>query len=328
VGVVNTANRLATVEVLEEAMTPGGISLVAQSGVFGNILLDTLYERELHVAKAVTLGNRMDVDECDVLDFLAADERTRAIAMYLEGAADGRRLLEALRRTTARKPVLVLKSGRTGPGRAATASHTASLSGEDRLYDAALRQSGALRAETLEELIDAVRVLSALPPARGRCLGIVTSSGSLGVLATDMAVREGLEVPPLPGEVNEALRGEVPTWINLRNPLDVGPSSYFTPALRAMLESQAVDMVLAITVIPYAVLREWEPLGMDAKAWFGDIASLREEFPYKPLAVCAVGNSAFVSGMREAAGPGVPVLTSPETAARAMAMLYGLRRPS
>jgi acetyltransferase len=202
------------------------------------------------------------------------------------------------------------------------------MAGEDRLYGAALGQGGALRVETLDELLAAASTIARLPAPGGKRLGIVTSSGSLGVLATDEAVREGLELPPLPDEVKGELSGSVPEWMNLRNPLDVGPSPYFATALRAMLASPAVDMVLAVTVIPYAVLREWEPLGMDAKAWFGDIASLREEFPYKPLAVCAVGNSAFVRHMRETVGPRVPVLTSPETAARAMAMLYGLRLPS
>ena len=131
VGVVNTENRFSSVEVMEESLTPGPLSIIAQSGVFGNILLDHLPQYGLFISKAVTLGNRMDVDESDVLDYLDRDPTTRVIMIYLEGTANGRRLMESLARVTQKKPVLILKSGRTEAGKRATASHTGSMSGED-----------------------------------------------------------------------------------------------------------------------------------------------------------------------------------------------------
>ena len=322
VGVVNTANRLFTVEIVEEALTPGKVGVIAQSGVFGNILLDGLHQKGLFISKAVTLGNRMDVDECEVLDYLHRDPRTAVVMMYLEGAAEGRRLRETLQRVTRDKPVLVLKSGRTGAGRQATASHTGSLSGEDRLYEAVFRQGGAIRAGSLDELVDLARVFSTQPLPAGRRLGVVTSSGSLGALATDAAVEAGLELPSLRAASVEKVRAVAPAWMNVRNPLDVGPSGQFIPAMSAMLEDPDIDMVLSIAVMPYAVFRELKERGVSMREWLGAAPELRGLAPRKPLVLCSLGDEGFVSDLDEAIGPEVPVLTSPERAARALATLY------
>lgn len=330
VGVVNTANRLTTVEVIDEAMVPGKTAIIAQSGVFGNVLLDMLPQYGLHVSKAVTLGNRMDVNECDVLDYLKTDPETATVMMYLEGASDGRRLKEKLAAITGEKPVLVLKSGRTEVGRAATASHTGSLSGTDRMYDALFDQTGTVRTETLEELVETTRVFSTQRLPLGNRLGIVTSSGSLGVMATDTAVARGLSVPPLSGATAEAIRAEAPDWMNVKNPLDVGPSRMFETSLKTLVADPDINMVLAITIIPFVVFRDLSSRGYLETSWFGDIASLRAANPSKPFAVCAVGHHDFVTRMREISGPDVPVFVSPEPAARALASLYryGVRHSS
>jgi len=319
VGLINTANGFSTVEVIEEAFRPGPTSIIAQSGVFGNCLLDLLHEYGLFVSKAVTLGDRMDVNECDMLEFLKDDSETGSIMMYLEGAADGARLKETLAEITRLKPVMVLKSGRTPAGRAATVSHTGSLSGEDSLYQAVFTQTGTIRASNLENLVEMARIFSTQAGPAGNRLGIVTGSGSLGVMATDTAVSYGLEVPSLPERVAEKIRGEAPDWMNVKNPLDVGPSWMFSKALEALLEEPDIDMVLAITIIPYSVFRNLRENGLDGRSWFGDIAALRVQYPRKPLVVCAVGHSDFVSHMGEIAGPNVPIYISPEPAARALA---------
>ena len=323
VGVINTANHLHTVEVVEEAFTPGPVAVIAQSGVFGNILLDGLHQKSLFISKAVTLGNRMDVNECEVLDYLHHDPDTGVIMMYLEGAADGRLLKETLERVTRDKPVLVLKSGRTGAGRQATASHTGSMSGEDEIYEAVFRQSGAIRARSLDELVDMARVFATQPLPPGNRLGIVTSSGSLGALATDTAIETGLELPALEPASVEKVRGVAPQWMNVRNPLDVGPSGQFLPAMTAMLEDPNIDMVLSIAVMPFAVFRELLERGISVKNWLGAAPELRELAPQKPLVLCSLGDQGFVSDLDEAIGPDVPVLTSPERSACALAALYG-----
>ncbi len=322
VGLVNTGNRFSTVEIIEEALEPGPTAIIAQSGVFGNCLLDVLPAYRLFVSKAVTLGDRMDVDECDVLEYLLDDPATEVIMMYLEGAADGVRLKDTLAAVTRKKPVMVLKSGRTPAGRAATESHTASLSGEDELYEAVFTQTGTIRAANLEGLVEMARMFSTQPAPAGNRLGIVTSSGSLGVMATDTAANYGLVVPALSEKTAEKMRAGAPAWMNVKNPLDVGPSGQFAAALAALLEDPGIDMVIAVTIIPYAVFRELMKMGFDGRGWFGDIAEIRKSAPEKPLAVVAVGHREFMEHMGEVCGPDVPIYASPEPAARALAALH------
>ncbi len=321
VGVVNTANAFTTVEVVPEALHPGPVAIIAQSGVFGNILLDDLPERGVFISKAVTLGNRLDVNECDVLEYLHADPDSRVIMMYLEGAADGRRLVATLKKVCRDKPVLILKGGRTAVGRAATASHTASLSGEDALYDAAFKEAGAIRAESLDELIDLVRVFASQPLPAGNRLSILTGSGSLGVLASDRAASLGLELPDLAAATVARVKEGAPAWMNVRNPLDTGPSGLFGTALAALMDDDATDMVLPIVVLPYAVFSYFESLGLTAAMYFGDIAAVRRLRPDKPLVACVVGNDRFAASVGAISGEETPIFRSPEPAARALAAL-------
>jgi acyl-CoA synthetase (NDP forming) len=326
VGVVNTSNRFSTVEVIDEAMVPGKTAVIAQSGVFGTVLLDMLHEHGLTISKSVTLGNRMDLGECDFLDYFRDDPDTRVVMMYLEGAADGARLRESLAALTVRKPVLVLKSGRTARGTEATASHTASLAGEDAVYEALFRQTGTTRADTIEELVEMTRAFATQSLPTGNRLGIITSSGSLGVMSTDAAVTLGLDVPPLSDYSREMIGAHSPAWMNVRNPVDIGPSAVFPVALAAMLQDPEIDMVLAITILPYVIFKTVSMKGSDGINWFGDLAGIRKAYPGKPLVQCALGHHDFIARMRQIAGPDIPVFISPEPAVRSLAALYGYSR--
>jgi acetyltransferase len=323
VGVVNTENKFCSVELIEESLTPGSLSIIAQSGVFGNILLDHLPQYGLLISKAVTLGNRVDVDESDVLDYLDRDPMTQVIMMYLEGATNGRRLMQSLARVTQKKPVLILKSGRTEAGKRATASHTGSLSGQDNVYGAAFSQAGAIRAESLSQLIDLARVFTTQPYPKGNRLGILTTSGSLGALATDVAVSSGLTLPPLSSLMVKRVREISPDWMNVKNPLDIGPSAIYGELLPMLLADPKIDMVLAIMVIPYTAVKHFKSAGMTAKNWFGDIASIRNQYPDKPLLSVVVGHPAYADDVTSLCGRSVPVFTSPELAAEALATLWG-----
>jgi acetyltransferase len=322
VGVVNTGNRFCSVELMEESLTPGPLSIIAQSGVFGNILLDHLPQYGLFISKAVTLGNRLDVDESDVLDYLDRDPMTQVIMMYLEGAANGRRLMQSLAHVAQKKPVLILKSGRTEAGKRATASHTGSMSGEDHIYRAAFAQAGAIRAESLSQLIDLARVFTTQPLLKGNRLGVITTSGSLGALATDVAVSSGLTVPPLSSSTLRQAREISPDWMNVKNPLDIGPSGVYSKLLPMLLADPGIDMVLAIMVIPYVAVRHFKSAGMTPRDWFGDIASIRERYPDKPLLGVVVGHPTYVDDMTSLCGRSIPVFTSPEPAAQALAAFW------
>jgi acetyltransferase len=322
VGLVNTGNKFCSIEIVEESLTPGPLSIIAQSGAFGNILLDYLPQCGLSISKAVTLGNRVDVDESDVLDYLDRDPTTRVIMIYLEGTANGRRLMKSLARVTKKKPVLILKSGRTEAGKRATASHTGSISGQDNIYGTAFAQSGAIRAESLSQLIDLARVFTTQPLCQGNRLGIITTSGSLGALSTDVAVSSGLTVPSLSSWMVNQARELSPDWMNVKNPLDVGPSGIYGKLLPMFLADPEINMVLAIMVIPWEAVRNFKTVGFRVGDWFGDIASIRERYPDKPLLSVVVGHPAYVDDITSLCGRSVPVFTSPELAAKALATLW------
>ncbi len=322
VGVVNTNNKFTSVEIIDEALKPGNLGIIAQSGAFGNVLLDGLYEKGLAVSKAVTLGNRIDINESDILEYFHRDDLTEVIMMYIEGTADGPRLKKTLEKVTKDKPVLVLKSGRTKAGSAATASHTGSMSGEDVVYDGLFRQSGAIRAESLEQLVDYARVFTTQNKPTGNRLGVVTTSGSLGALAADEAIKNGLALPSLTKQTVEKVMEASPSWMNVKNPLDVGPSGMYDTALAAMMTDPNIDMVLAITIIPYSVIKMLRPQGITVSDLFGDMKKIKALAPQKPFALIAVGNSEFVNQMQEQAGEKTPVFTSPEHAVKAFSALY------
>jgi acyl-CoA synthetase (NDP forming) len=322
VGVVNTANRFASVELIDESLVPGPVSIIAQSGVFGNILLDYLPECGLSISKAITLGNRLDVNESDMLDYLNDDPTTRVILLYLEGAEDGPRLRETLARVTRNKPVIILKSGRTEAGKLATASHTGSMSGQDAIYTGLFAQTRAIRAETLSELIDLARVFATQPAPQGNRLGIITNSGSLGALATDVAVSSGLTLPPPSTFMLKQLREIAPDWMNIKNPLDLGPSGIYDSALPIFLANPDIDMALAIIVLPYAVASKFKTMGIAEEDWFGDIELIRSQYPHKPLLNIVVGHHQFVADIARLSGRSTPVFSSPEQAARALSALW------
>lgn len=327
VGVVNTGNRFASVELIEESLIPGPLSIIAQSGVFGNILLDFLPQRGLFVSKAITLGNRIDVNECDMLEYLDDDPTTEVIMMYLEGASDGRRLRETLSRVTKEKPVIVLKSGRTQEGKRATASHTGSLSGEDEIYNAIFAQTGAVRADSLPHLVDLAKTFTTQPLPKGNRLGIMTSSGSMGALATDIAVSNGLVVQPLSLSTTEQIRKIAPDWMNVKNPLDLGPSGLFKQLLPILMNDSSVDMVLSIVAVPYSAIKFFKQLGMKNEDIFGALESMRAQLPQdKPLVITVVGHNDLVEDISRIAGKSIPVFTSPESAAKALAGLWRYSR--
>ncbi len=197
----------------------GEIAVISQSGTVGAALMDWASQERLGSSTFVSLGNRSDVDETDVIDYLAHDPHTLAIAAYLEGIKDLHRFRQVV--SGCRKPIVILKAGRTAEGRRAAESHTRSLAGRDELYTALFRQLRVHRADTLEDLYDAAKVLAYLPRPAGRRILTITSSGGSGILATDWAEWSGLAITPLPDQVAEKLRGVLPPHCIVANPLDL-----------------------------------------------------------------------------------------------------------
>ncbi len=197
----------------------GDIAIVSQSGTVGAALSDWASEDRLGFSAFVSMGNRADVDEADLIAFFADDRDTKVIALYIEGVKNATKFLSAVR--TCRKPVVIFKAGRTEQGRKAAESHTRSLAGKDEIYDAVFRQYGVHRASTLEELYDFSKALAYLPPPTGPRMLIVTSSGGSAIIATDVAEEEGFRVAALPPDLAGRLKEILPGHCIVGNPLDL-----------------------------------------------------------------------------------------------------------
>jgi acetyl coenzyme A synthetase (ADP forming)-like protein len=227
----------------------GNIAFISQSGAFGIAVLDWAAMRGMGISKFVSLGNKCDVDEADLLNYLVNDPDTQVITIYTEGVEDGKKFLKTLREVTPIKPVIILKAGRTEEGCRAIASHTGSLAGSDAVYDAVFKQTGVIRALGMEELFDIAIALSLQPPARGRRVGILTVGGGSGVMATDAVVNLGLEVPRLSDPIVSKLREILLPIASPYNPVDVTGSTrdeHFIDALEVLMKSGEVDIIICI----------------------------------------------------------------------------------
>lgn len=229
---------------------PGNVGLLSQSG---NLLFELTYfggPRGLRFAKAVSYGNGIDLSEADFLDYFARDGESAVVGAYVEGVRDGRRFLAALKRAVARKPVVVLKGGRTPAGGRAAASHTAALAGQQAVWDAAVTQAGAIAVDTVEDLIDMLIAFAYMRPGSGRRLGMVGGGGGRSVLTADLCEELGLDVPPLPPDVERRIAEKAPDlagWVT--NPVDqsilAGSGVGGAQVLEWMDESPGIDLLLA-----------------------------------------------------------------------------------
>ncbi|MEM4696901.1 MAG: CoA-binding protein, partial [Zestosphaera sp.] len=201
--------------------TKGPLSIISQSGTIAAAFELWAEEEGIGVSKMAALGNKIDVDETDLLEYLREDADTKSIAMYIESVKDGRRFLKVATETSLVKPVVVLKSGRTPSGVRAVASHTGSLAGSYAIYYSAFRKAGIAVADTIEELYDMAKGLALLPRTYGDRVQIVTSSGGSGIVSVDYAEMLGLRLANLDDSSKESLRSELPSHCIVGNPLDL-----------------------------------------------------------------------------------------------------------
>ena len=326
VGVVNVPGRFSTCEVDLDAIRPGGISVVAQSGVFGNVLMDWAPSQDIALGKLATIGNRADIDETDMLEYLSQDPATRVIVMYLESVKNGRRFVEAARRASLEKPVLVYKSGETEAGKKATMSHTGSLSGADAIFDGACRQAGVIRARDLLELFDMARAFEACPLPRGRRVLVVTGSGSQGAMAADRLVQSGMALPEMTAESEAEIRAHAPGWMNVGNPLDIGPSGLFDLGMTLAMSDSNIDAVIAVPIAPWKVIQPVFERESEATIGLRFIdPALVDEACERTLLVSSMGHPEWVKNVKRFFGPRAPVMTTPQNAARALAAMCEYR---
>lgn len=229
----------------------GGLSFVSQSGSLGPGVVSTCERRGIGVEKFVSVGNEAQVSAFDVLDYLRDDPATECVMMYLEGIDDGAHFVEAAKRTTAVKPVIVLRGGLTEAGGAAAASHTGALAGSAEVYRAAARQSGVITCGTVDELVDLGACLTYLPLPKGRRVAVVTNGGGPGVLAADEIARCGMELTPAPPALIETLDGLLPAFWSKRNPLDLVAAGFGDVGLRVIEQVTRCDAFDAVVVLNF-----------------------------------------------------------------------------
>jgi acetyltransferase len=290
---------------------PGGIAFITHSGALAVAILDWARDRRVGFSLFASLGNQADVNESDLLDAVAADPETRVIACYLEGVADGRRFLGALRRAAAVKPVVLLKAGRSPEGARAVSSHTGALAGSDRAFDAAVRQAGALRVDTVEELFDVARGLASQPLPHGRRLVVVTNGGGLGIVATDAARGAGLTMAPLDEAIRRRLAEGLPAAAGLGNPVDLvgdADARRYGHALHALGSESADAMLVLLT--PQAAT--------DAASVARTVAATTRGWPI-PVVAAFVGGARVAPGARALEEAGIPCYAFPEPAVRTVA---------
>lgn len=259
-GVFNVHNNAnltisASMELVRDQLEPGGVSFVTQSGAYGIALFIQGIDNGLNFCKMVSFGNKMDVEDSAVLEYLGTDPETKVIMAYMEDIKKGRKFFEAAKKITANKPIVAFKVGRTEAGARAAASHTGALAGSYQVYASAFKQAGIIEADTSSSLLEVSRVLSMQPAMKGNRIGLVTNSGGLAAEVSDFLDTAGIQIPTLSPQLQQKLLDEdaVPTWGIYKNPVDMTVANvkyreWYYRSTKILLESDEVDGVLLIMV--------------------------------------------------------------------------------
>jgi len=298
----------------------GNIAFISQSGALCTAVLDYAEGKNIGFSKFVSFGNKADVNEIDLLNYLKNDPDTNVILMYLEDIAHGRAFLETAREITwqANKPILAIKSGRSVEGALAAASHTGSLAGSDTAYDAIFRQSGILRVEGVDELFSSALAFAKQPIPKGNHIAIVTNAGGPGIMATDAAIRHELKIAAFSEQTKQKLKQELPPTASIRNPVDViGDATHerYEAAIRHVLMDDNVDGAIVILT----------PQTMTDVLETAEIIPRVAKNTDKPLLCSFMGIVDVSEGIEHLEANGIPNYAFPEAAARSMASMafYG-----
>lgn len=311
---------------------PGNISFISQSGALCTAVLDFAADRNIGFSKFISIGNKADVDELDLLQYLHEDMDTAVIMLYLEELKRGTEFISIVKEITSgfrSTPVLIIKSGRTREGARAAASHTGALAGTEAVYEAIFRQAGILRVDSIDELFDYANAFSYKQESAlgkqirkmpaGNRVAIVTNAGGPGILATDMTVSSDLELAKFQKETIEELANHLPSAANLQNPVDIiGDASQerYENALRTVIKDEGVDGALVILT----------PQSMTNALATAEAIVRVARGSRKPILCCFMGIIDVSAGVKYLQEHGYPVYRFPENAAKAFGALYRYAR--
>jgi acetyltransferase len=288
----------------------GPMAFMSQSGALGTAVLDIALAGRLGLSKFVSLGNKADVDEIDLLNAWSDDPHTRVIMIYSEGMSNGQQFINTARQVSAVKPIVAIKSGVTQSGSRAVSSHTGSLAGSEQAYHAAFRQAGVLRADSMQSLFDIALALGYQPLLEGERIAIITNAGGPGILATDALERSGLSLARFKIETKSALAQYLPDAASAANPVDVlgdARANRYKFALETVVADPNVDGLLVV-LTPQAMTE----IEATANA-VGEIAKSID----KPIITSFMGEAQVESGVNLLEQYGVPNYPFPERAALA-----------
>jgi len=313
-GVINTSSGLNTTFERDVMPPKGKISVVSQSGGVGACLLDWVYTYGIGVSKFAFMGDKIDVDDVDILRYLNQDPNTKVICLYIEGVEKGREFVEVAREVAEKKPILALKGGVTKEAARRALSHTASIAGSDVVFEAAFKQAGIIRVEDIEELLDSAIAHTKQPPLRGDNIAIVSNVGGPAILAADAVVKNGLKLATLSEKTRHAIERRYP-GLEAVNPIDLiadARGERYAFVLERVLSDPNVDGVLVINMLKSCF---FEP--EDAVA----IAETSKKHPNKPIVDVPAGGEDFILVQKVLRNTNIPVYNLPEKAARVLKAL-------
>jgi acetyltransferase len=312
IGVICTQSGVAApFPVLARPAPPGGVSIVAQSGGVGLTYLHNCAQAGIGISKFASVGNKLNVNERDLLAYLIEDPETKVILLYLESIVAGREIADLI--ASCPKPVLVHKSNISPKSNAIAQSHTAALANDDSVVEAALKQAGAIRAHTVTECIDILKGLT-MPRAKGKRMVVISRSGGHAVVAADAVSRKGLELPPLPREFLDKIKEHVrASVIKLQNPLDLGDLFDFKVNITILEEALALDATDAVVVIHgYRGKAE----AKDSRDFIKKAGELCREYD-KPVGLCLLVEPDELAKVKEISS--LPLFQAPEETVNALA---------
>jgi acetate---CoA ligase (ADP-forming) len=294
---------------------PGGVSFLSQSGAMGVTILDYAAEYGIGIRNFISVGNKPDVSGNDLLEHWEQDPGTLVILMYLETFGNPRHFTRIARRVARKKPIIVVKSGRSLAGARAASSHTGALAGRDSTVDALLAQCGVLRADTVEELFDLAMAFDTQALPQGNRVAIVTNAGGPGIIVADACASEGLAVAEFTPESLERLGRVFPEEASVQNPVDMvatADAESYRIALEIVLQDPGVDAAIAAFV---------PPLGVRQADVAGAIVKAAQAHPRTPVMAVLMGRDGLPEGRAQLKRAGIPAYIFPESAVRALAAM-------
>lgn len=312
-GVINTAINL-NASFSKRIPQAGQLAIFSQSGALCTAMMDVADERELGVSKAISIGNKADITEVDILEALAHDEATRVIVGYLEDISDGDKFVKAAEEASTKKPVVILKSGTTVAGNKAAANHTGVLAGKDTAYGAAFKRAGICRADSFDALFDYATALALQPTPKGDRVLIITNSGGSGTMAADAVEKAGLSVPQLNPGLAKQLRQQLPTAAFIDNPIDISANAeprHYAAAIDIAAADPDIDAILVVLAPQYMT----EP----AATVRAIVTHLNTT---TPVIVAFLGGSDIMPSRKELAAANLPCYDSPERAVGALKAMH------